>query len=88
MYIGLYGELASGAVNGWDYETYSNPQYFLQVLRRHAYTGAFSHPKYGGNAAALGWQYLADRYQDAGNTLFDWRRAIEPPLGVNTDYYG
>jgi hypothetical protein len=59
------------------------------MLRRHAYTGAFSHPKYGGNASALGWRYLADRFRDAnGATLFDWERAIESPLGINTDYHG
>lgn len=89
LYIDLYGEMAAGTVNGWDYDLYQSPQSFLQVLRRHAYTGAFSHPKYGGNAAALGWRYLADRYKDAGGaTLFDWPRAIEPPLGTNTDYRG
>lgn len=89
LYTGLYSEMASGTVNGWEYSAYSSPQNFLQMLRRHAYTGAFSHPKYGGNAAALGWQYLSDRYSDsAGNTLFDWSRAIEPPLGKNPEYYG
>lgn len=89
VYVDLYGEMASGTVQGWNFEAYRNPQYFLQILRRHAYTGAFSHPKYGGNAAALGWEYLGDRFRDAdGNSLFDWRLAIEPPLGTNADYHG
>jgi hypothetical protein len=89
IYIDLYGEMASGQVAGWDTSRYNDPTYFLQMLRRHAYTGAFSHPKYGGNASALGWRYLADRFRDAnGATLFDWQRAIEQPLGINTDYHG
>jgi hypothetical protein len=88
VYIGLYAEMASGAVKDWDYNAYSSPQYFLQILRRHAYTGAFSHPKYGGNAAALGWKYLSDRYTDDKGTLFDWQAALEPPLGTNSDYLG
>jgi hypothetical protein len=89
IFIELYGEMASGKVTGWDNTEYGNPAYFLQILRRHAYTGAFSHPKYGGNVGALGWQYLGDRFKDAaGATLFDWSRSIEPPLGVNPDYRG
>jgi len=89
IFVDLYGEMASGIVTDWNYSAYADPRYFLQILRRHAYTGAFSHPKYGGNVGALGWQYLADRYKDAsGATLFDWSRAIEPPLGVNADYNG
>ena len=32
---------------------------------------------------------LEQRYTDsAGQTLFDWRRAIEPPLGADPDYRG
>jgi hypothetical protein len=89
MYIELYGEMASGNVNGWDYSQYNSPLYFLQLLRRHTYTGAFSHPKYGGNVGGIGWAYLEDRYTDNnGQTLFDWRKAIERPLGINSDYHG
>lgn len=89
IFIELYAEMASGTVADWDASKYNDPIYFLQMLRRHAYTGAFSHPKHGGNAGALGWRYLADRFRDAnGTTLFDWSRAIEQPLGVNPDYYG
>ena len=89
IYIDLYGEMASGKVRDWDTSKYNDPAYFLQMLRRHAFTGAFSHPKYGGNANALGWRYLADRFRDTnGGTLFDWQRAIEQPLGVNLDYRG
>jgi hypothetical protein len=88
IYIGLYSEMASDFVTDWDYQVYASPQYFLQMLRRHAYTGAFSHPKYGGNVAALGWRYLADRYHDEKGTLFDWQSALESPLGSNRDYLG
>ncbi|MDN5753159.1 MAG: gluconate 2-dehydrogenase subunit 3 family protein [Nitrosospira sp.] len=89
IFIDLYGEMASGNVMDWDTSKYNDPAYFLQMLRRHAFTGAFSHPKYGGNASALGWRYLADRFRDAkGATLFDWGRAIEQPLGTNPDYHG
>jgi hypothetical protein len=82
MYSELYDQLWSGNVPGWDYGRYNNPQYFLQLLRRHAFTGAFSHPKYGGNAGGAGWAYLAERYP------FNWRQAIEVPLGTNPDYRG
>ena len=68
---------------------YGSPLYFLQLLRRHTYTGAFSHPKYGGNVGASSWAYLSERYKDTqGQTLFDWRKAIEKPLGINADYHG
>lgn len=89
MYAELYQQMAVGDVPGWDFGRYGNPRYFLQLLRRHTLTGAFSHPRYGGNAMALGWRYLEERYRDAnGATLFDWGRAIEPPLGRNPDYRG
>jgi hypothetical protein len=89
IFIELYGEMASGRVADWDTSKYNDPTYFLQMLRRHAYTGAFSHPKYGGNASALGWRYLADRFRDAnGATLFNWARAMEQPLGTASDYLG
>jgi hypothetical protein len=94
-YFSLYDEMASNNVAGWDYSAYSSPQYFLYLLRRHVVTGAFCHPKYGGNAGAAGWAYLADRYRAPprspavrGETLFDWPRALEKPLGVNADYVG
>ena len=41
----------------------SSPNFFLQLLRRHTYTGAFSHPKYGGNAGAAGWAWLEHRFR-------------------------
>ncbi|MEO1133400.1 MAG: gluconate 2-dehydrogenase subunit 3 family protein [Cyanobacteria bacterium J06639_1] len=82
MYVELHQEMADGAVNGWDTARYANPNFFLQLVRRHAYTGAFSHPKYGGNAGAAGWAYLAER------SPFAWRNAIESPLGVSADYRG
>ncbi|MBN9127626.1 MAG: glycogen-binding domain-containing protein [Nitrosospira sp.] len=89
IFIGLYGEMASGQVAGWDTSRYNDPAYFLQMLRRHAFTGAFSHPKDGGNASGGGGRYLADRFRNAGGeTLFDWERAIEQPLGTNADYHG
>jgi hypothetical protein len=89
LYVDLYNEMTTNQVNGWDYKKYESPLYFLQLLRRHTYTGAFSHPKYGGNVGAAGWAYLSERFRDdKGKTLFDWRRAIEKPLGVNSDYHG
>jgi hypothetical protein len=88
-FVDLYREMATDRVTGWDHGQYNSPRYFLQVLRRHAFTGAFSHPKYGGNVLAAGWAYLAERYTDAaGMTLFDWPRATEPPLGTSADYRG
>lgn len=90
MYIELYDQMASGNVPGWDYEAYGNPRFFLQLLRRHAITGAFAHPKYCGNAGASGWAYLEERYRDpqTGATLFNWRQAQEPPLGTSQHYRG
>jgi hypothetical protein len=87
--------MASNNVAGWDYSAYASPQYFLYLLRRHMVTGAFCHPKYGGNAGAAGWAYLSERYSrtpaapsEKPVTLFDWKRSLEPPLGVNKDYVG
>ncbi len=89
MYMNLYDEMTKNEVAGWDKSKYESPLYFLQLLRRHTFTGAFAHPKYGGNIGAAGWAYLSTRYQDdSGKTLFDWKRAIEKPLGVNNDYHG
>ncbi len=89
LYAQLYQQMGTGNLAGWDYNRYSNPRYFLQLLRRHVLTGAFSHPRYGGNPLTLGWKYLEERYRDAGgSTLFDWARAIEEPLGRNTSYHG
>ena len=88
-YEDLYNEMASGNVSGWDTSEYGNPNFFLQLLRRHTYTGAFSHPKYGGNASAAAWAYIEEMLGDAkGNSCFDWRQAIEPPLGTSGDYLG
>lgn len=89
MYITVYDQMAEGDVPGWDYERYDNPRYFLQLLRRHTFTGAFSHPKHHGNMGAAGWAYLEERYVDGDRqTLFNWRQALEPPLGTNADYLG
>jgi hypothetical protein len=89
MYADLYAEMETDRVDGWDTDRYRNPQYFLLLLRRHVLTGAFVHPKHGGNSGAAGWMYLEDRFRDPrGQTLFDWRQALEVPLGHNTDYRG
>jgi hypothetical protein len=89
LFVGLYEEMATDRVVGWDYAQYQSPRYFLQLLRRHTYTGAFSHPRYGGNAGGSGWAYLGERYKDeSGHTLFDWRRVMELPFGTNEDYHG
>jgi hypothetical protein len=85
----LYQEMAADSVTGWDTMAYQSPKFFLQLLRRHTYMGAFSHPKYGGNAAAAGWAFLEDSYRGPGNaSCFNWRRAIEPPFGSSADYHG
>jgi hypothetical protein len=95
IYDALYDQMATNNVPDWDTQQYASPQYFLCLLRRHVALGGFSHPKYGGNNNGAGWEYLAERYtkQVSGSTapaatLFDWRRAIEQPLGSNTDYHG
>jgi hypothetical protein len=90
MYIDLYDEMADDNVNGWDYNRYQSPRYFLQLLRRHTYTAAFSHPKYGGNVGAACWAYLSETYTDleTKTSLFAWQRALEKPLGQSADYRG
>jgi hypothetical protein len=90
VYDDLYGQMATDTVPGWDTSTYGSPAFFLKILRRHAYEGAFSHPKYGGNVGAAGWAYLAERYTDpaTGTTLFNWERIMEQPLGNSPDYRG
>jgi hypothetical protein len=98
LYAELYDQMAGGSVAGWDYSRYSNPRFFLQLLRRHTHTGAFSHPKHGGNAGAAGWAYLANnlidpttgRLPDPVTTpaYFDWGHGLEAPLGRNAEYRG
>lgn len=88
-YTELYVQMAANAVDGWDNGRYADPRFFLLLLRRHAMTGAFTHPRSGGNSGAAGWSYLETRFRDQhGQTLFDWRQALEAPLGRNTDYRG
>jgi hypothetical protein len=89
LYEDLYEQMQKDFVPGWDTSRYQSPRHFLLLLRRHAMTGAFVHPRHGGNSGAAGWKYLEDRFKDAqGGTLFDWRQAIETPLGHNPDYRG
>ena len=100
-YAGIYDQMANDdgrSLAGWDYSRYSDPRFFLQLLRRHTYTGAFSHPKHGGNAGAAGWAFLASNLRDpktgrlpdpdVAKPYFDWSRALEPPLGRNPEYRG
>jgi hypothetical protein len=95
-YAALYQEMATDKVDGWDYSRYTSPRFFLQLLRRHVVMGAFSHPRYGGNTGSAGWAYLEERYRQPspapgveGETLFNWRRAVEPGVGgTNADYLG
>jgi hypothetical protein len=103
-YATLYQQMANdtpGSLAGWDYSRYGSSRFFLQLLRRHTFTGAFSHPKHGGNSGAAGWQFLATNLNDpttgklpelkSVNTpaaYFDWARALEPPLGRNNEYRG
>ncbi|MDQ3154548.1 MAG: gluconate 2-dehydrogenase subunit 3 family protein [Actinomycetota bacterium] len=85
----LYAEMATDQVTGWDTDRYGSPRHFLLLLRRHAMTGAFVHPRHGGNSGTAGWVYLESRFRDQQDrTLFDWRATIEAPLGHNTDYRG
>ena len=89
MFVDLYNQMASGFVPGWDTNAYGSPSYFLYLLRRHTFCGAFCHPRYGGNAGGAGWAWLSEKFRDPnGNTLFDWRRALEEPLGTNAEYRG
>ncbi len=86
-YQQLYQEMAADQVDGWDKGQYGSPNFFLQLLRRHTYSGAFSHPKYGGNAGAAGWAWLEHRFRGPKDeSCFDWQRAIEPPIGASADY--
>jgi hypothetical protein len=86
-YQDLYQQMAQGKVDGWDTSRYQSPNFFLQLLRRHTYTGAFSHPKYGGNAGAAGWAWLEHRFRGPKDaSCFNWERAIEPPIGASADY--
>lgn len=89
MYETLYTQMASGSPPpGWPVERYREPRFFLQLLRRHTFTGAFCHPNWGGNVDGAGFQFLADRYEEAGRTLFDYAANLEPPLGRSTEYRG
>jgi hypothetical protein len=83
VYEQLYADLASNSLPGWDYGAYDSPPHFLRVLRRHTYTGVFAHPRYGGNPGGLAWDYLAEAFGP-----FDWRQALERPLGTNAEYRG
>lgn len=88
-YADLYDQMGRDDVPGWDKARYGSPRFFLLLLRRHAMTGAFVHPRHGGNSGTAGWAYLETRFRDAdGKTLFDWRQAMEAPLGRNEDYRG
>ena len=100
-YVALYDQMASfkdaqgnqALLNdGWDLKRYGNPAAFLWLLRRHAWTGAFSHPKYGGNPGGMAWGFLAATYHTTDDnppqTAFNWQQAIEPPLGTSTEYRG
>jgi hypothetical protein len=89
-FVQLYDELATGSVQGWDYSRYGDPAYFLRLLRRHTFTGAFSHPKYHGNAGGAGWAYLREMFTNAGSgeSIFNWRVNCEKPYGISEDYNG
>jgi len=88
VFTKLYEDMAINTVDDWDYSAYSNPQFFLYLLRRHTVTAAFGHPRYAGNVGAAAWAYLEERYMNpvTGESLFDWRAALEKPLGRNRDY--
>ncbi len=88
-YDDLFTAMGLGKVDGWDYGRYQDPAYFLKLLRRHTYTGAFCHPRQGGNVGAAGWAYLKESYRGPnGESCFEWEKAIEPPFGTNDTYLG
>jgi Gluconate 2-dehydrogenase subunit 3 len=90
----LYDEMATGNVPDWDYAIYNNPRYFLSLIRRHTLTGAFSHPRYGGNIGGVGWKYLQEKFDIKNDTAqvtgnyFNWQLSMEKPIGNNEDYKG
>lgn len=89
IFVDIYNQMASGNVPGWDYNKYNNPNFFLRLLRRHTISGAFSHPKYGGNAECAGWEFLSNRYRNGdGQTLFNWKLSLEKPIGACDEYNG
>lgn len=92
-YNQLYDNMAASRsrdenpIPGWDYGAYASPAYFLYVLRRHAVTAAFCHPRYAGNVGAAGWAYLSETFRTKdGRTLFDWQPSMEAPLGTSSSY--
>jgi hypothetical protein len=88
LFAQLYQEM-KGVVPDWNTAVYANPSHFLRMVRRHAFLGAFAHPKYGGNARAIGWRFLAERFREPGGaSAFGWEKAIEAPLGASSDYFG
>lgn len=94
-YQQLYSQMAADNVPDWDTSKYQSPRFFLQLLRRHTFCGAFSHPKYGGNVGGAGWAYLEHTFRGQdnpdgtqGKSCFDWKRAIETPFGTSVDYFG
>jgi hypothetical protein len=102
QFIRLYDEMADVNrvpalfADGWDQQRYGSPSYFLYLLRRHAWTGAFAHPKWGGNPGGMAWAYLSETFRitdqvindQPTTTAFDWRQAMEPPLGTSAEYLG
>lgn len=84
-YVDLYEQMATppqGDVKGWNLSEYGNPRHFLNLLRRHAFTGAFANPRYGGNISHAGWAFLESRFP------FQWRKSLERPLGDSAVYLG
>jgi len=89
IYENLYYDMVKNSVENWDYTKYGNSNYFVKLLRRHTFTGSFTHPKYCGNISTIGWNYLEERYKDDNNdTLFNWRKSIEKPIGISERYRG
>ena len=89
-YADLYGQMASDDVPGWDTPRYGSPRFFLLLLRRHAMTGAFAHPRYGGNSGRRRLGVPRDalprrRRQDAVRLAPGDRGAARP---TTTDYRG
>lgn len=83
-------QMRQDAVPGWPVTATASARAFLLLLRRHAVIGAFSHPRYGGNSGGAGWEYLCQRFSasEPTGTAFDWKIAIEKPLGESNVYFG
>lgn len=88
FFFDLYQDMVDDHVIGWPDDSPTRPRQFLQILRRHTIMAMFSHPKYGGNVTAAGWEFLRDHFSSTDFDAFNWSLAAEEPLGHNKEYLG